>query len=43
MSFPNTTDVDELVSWVRPFAHITVFATYPSLGLGTEAERHGQR
>ncbi|MEW2400247.1 Helicase associated domain protein [Streptomyces sp. NPDC046862] len=33
--FPNTTDVDELVSWVRPFNKVTVFATYASLGLGT--------
>ncbi|WP_432021033.1 DEAD/DEAH box helicase family protein [Streptomyces sp. 1222.5] len=26
-SFPNTTDVDELVAWVRPFEKVTVFAT----------------
>ncbi|WP_229868910.1 DEAD/DEAH box helicase, partial [Streptomyces griseoviridis] len=33
--FPNTTDVDELVAWARPFDKVTVFATYASLGLGT--------
>ncbi|WP_376412498.1 MULTISPECIES: DEAD/DEAH box helicase family protein [unclassified Streptomyces] len=27
VSFPNTTDVGELVSWVRPFDKATVFAT----------------
>ncbi|MFE1328814.1 DEAD/DEAH box helicase family protein, partial [Streptomyces sp. NPDC058741] len=38
--FPNTTDVDELVSWVRPFDKVTVFATYASLGLGTLERAH---
>ncbi|MFI8301376.1 Helicase associated domain protein [Streptomyces nigra] len=40
VSFPNTTDVDELVSWVRPFEKVTVFATYASLGLGTLERAH---
>ncbi|MEU5239432.1 Helicase associated domain protein [Streptomyces lydicus] len=40
VSFPNTTDVDELVDWVRPFDKITVFATYASLGLGTLERAH---
>ncbi|MYY80807.1 DEAD/DEAH box helicase family protein [Streptomyces sp. SID335] len=40
VSFPNTTDVDELVSWVRPFDKVTVFATYASLGLGTLKRAH---
>ncbi|MEV5343882.1 Helicase associated domain protein [Streptomyces sp. NPDC052676] len=39
-SFPNTTDVEELVAWVRPFDRITVFATYASLGLGTLERAH---
>jgi superfamily II DNA or RNA helicase len=39
-SFPNTTDVDELVARVRPFDKITVFATYASLGLGTLERAH---
>ncbi|CAL9625497.1 hypothetical protein SUDANB58_05934 (plasmid) [Streptomyces sp. enrichment culture] len=39
--FPNTTDVDELVAWVRPFDKVTVFATYASLGLGTLERAHG--
>ncbi|WP_093699426.1 DEAD/DEAH box helicase [Streptomyces sp. 2231.1] len=39
-SFPNTTDVDELVAWVRPFEKVTVFATYASLGLGTLERAH---
>ncbi|MEU7560227.1 DEAD/DEAH box helicase [Streptomyces eurythermus] len=39
-SFPNTTDVDELVAWVRPFDKVTVFATYASLGLGTLERAH---
>ncbi|WOT40746.1 DEAD/DEAH box helicase [Streptomyces coeruleorubidus] len=39
-SFPNTTDVDELVDWVRPFDKVTVFATYASLGLGTLERAH---
>ncbi|GHE09072.1 DEAD/DEAH box helicase [Streptomyces alanosinicus] len=38
--FPNTTDVGELVAWVRPFGKITVFATYASLGLGTLERAH---
>ncbi|MEU2065253.1 Helicase associated domain protein [Streptomyces sp. NPDC013455] len=39
-SFSNTTDVDELVCWVRPFDKVTVFATYASLGLGTLERAH---
>ncbi|MFD5952052.1 Helicase associated domain protein [Streptomyces collinus] len=39
-SFPNTTDVNELVDWVRPFDKVTVFATYASLGLGTLERAH---
>ncbi|MET9296650.1 Helicase associated domain protein [Streptomyces sp. NPDC003077] len=39
-SFPNTTDADELVDWVRPFDKVTVFATYASLGLGTLKRAH---
>ncbi|MGV4892177.1 Helicase associated domain protein (plasmid) [Streptomyces viridosporus] len=39
-SFPNTTDVGELVGWVRPFEKVTVFATYASLGLGTLERAH---
>ncbi|MFF6914137.1 Helicase associated domain protein [Streptomyces sp. NPDC012466] len=39
-SFPNTTDVEELVAWVRPFDRVTVFATYASLGLGTLERAH---
>ncbi|MFV0137896.1 Helicase associated domain protein [Streptomyces sp. HMX87] len=39
-SFPNTTDVDELVARVRPFDKVTVFATYASLGLGTLERAH---
>ncbi|MFE6195897.1 DEAD/DEAH box helicase family protein [Streptomyces sp. NPDC057838] len=35
VTFPNTTDVEELVAWVRPFDTVTVIATYASLGLGT--------
>lgn len=38
--FPNTTDVGELVEWVRPFDKVTVFATYASLGLGTLERAH---
>ncbi|MGW5331061.1 Helicase associated domain protein [Streptomyces sp. NPDC004014] len=38
--FPNTTDVGELVAWVRPFDKVTVFATYASLGLGTLERAH---
>jgi len=40
VSFPNTTDVEELVNWVRPFDKVTVFATYASLGLGTLERAH---
>ncbi|WP_435056830.1 Helicase associated domain protein [Streptomyces capoamus] len=40
MPFPNTTDVQELVDWVRPFGKATVFATYASLGLGTLERAH---
>ncbi|MER7900989.1 Helicase associated domain protein [Streptomyces sp. NPDC096046] len=39
-SFPNTTDADELVDWVRPLDKVTVFATYASLGLGTLERAH---
>ncbi|MFG3518520.1 DEAD/DEAH box helicase [Streptomyces bobili] len=39
-SFPNTTDVEELVAWVRPLDKVTVFATYASLGLGTLERAH---
>lgn len=39
-SFPNTTDVGELVDWVRPYDKVTVFATYASLGLGTLERAH---
>ncbi|WP_331724175.1 Helicase associated domain protein (plasmid) [Streptomyces longwoodensis] len=39
-AFPNTTDAEELVDWVRPFAKVTVFATYASLGLGTLERAH---
>ncbi|WP_369180952.1 DEAD/DEAH box helicase [Streptomyces mutabilis] len=39
-SFPNTTDVGELVNWVRPLDKVTVFATYASLGLGTLERAH---
>ncbi|WP_412126473.1 DEAD/DEAH box helicase family protein [Streptomyces murinus] len=38
--FANTTDVDELVAWVRPFDKVTVFVTYASLGLGTLERAH---
>ncbi|MET9150897.1 Helicase associated domain protein [Streptomyces griseoflavus] len=38
--FPNTTDAEELASWVRPFNKVTVFATYASLGLGTLERAH---
>ncbi|MGW4105869.1 Helicase associated domain protein [Streptomyces sp. NPDC004976] len=41
VSFPNTTDVGELVDWVRPLDKVTVFATYASLGLGTLERAHG--
>ncbi|MEU7473711.1 Helicase associated domain protein [Streptomyces sp. NPDC044984] len=38
--FPNTTDVGELVDWVRLFDKVTVFATYASLGVGTLERAH---
>ncbi|MFC7994516.1 hypothetical protein ACFUVQ_00025 [Streptomyces rochei] len=40
VSFPNTTDVDELVEWTRDLDKVTVFATYASLGLGTLERAH---
>lgn len=40
VAFPSTTDVRELVDWVRPFDKVTVFATYASLGLGTLERAH---
>ncbi|MGW9047651.1 DEAD/DEAH box helicase family protein [Streptomyces lydicus] len=40
VSFPNTTEVGELVEWVRPLDHVTVLATYASLGLGTLERAH---
>ncbi|WP_245685716.1 DEAD/DEAH box helicase [Streptomyces yerevanensis] len=40
VSFPNTTDVDELVEWTRYLDKVTVFATYASLGLGTLERAH---
>ncbi|MFE6041088.1 Helicase associated domain protein [Streptomyces sp. NPDC056452] len=39
-SFPNTTDVDELVEWTRHLDKVTVFATYASVGLGTLERAH---
>ncbi|WP_432104463.1 Helicase associated domain protein [Streptomyces sp. bgisy091] len=39
-SFPNTTDVTELVEWTRNLDKVTVFATYASLGLGTLERAH---
>ncbi|MEU5959398.1 Helicase associated domain protein [Streptomyces sp. NPDC047525] len=39
-SFPNTTDVDELVEWTRVLDKVTVYATYASLGLGTLERAH---
>ncbi|SPF07280.1 putative helicase [Streptomyces sp. MA5143a] len=40
VAFPNTTDTEELLAWVRPFDTVTVFATYASLGLGTLERAH---
>ncbi|MFG2220419.1 Helicase associated domain protein [Streptomyces sp. NPDC048685] len=40
VSFPNTTDVDELVEWTRNLDKLTVYATYASLGLGTLERAH---
>ncbi|OEJ36365.1 hypothetical protein BGK72_39105 [Streptomyces agglomeratus] len=39
VSFPNTTDVGELVEWTRGLEKVTVYATYASLGLGTWSGR----
>ncbi|MCX4985730.1 DEAD/DEAH box helicase [Streptomyces sp. NBC_00572] len=39
-SFPNTTDVDELVEWTHGLDKVTVYATYASLGLGTLERAH---
>ncbi|MFF9025750.1 DEAD/DEAH box helicase [Streptomyces eurythermus] len=39
-SFPNTTDVEELVEWTRGLDKVTVYATYASLGLGTLERAH---
>jgi superfamily II DNA or RNA helicase len=39
-SFPNTTDVAEMVDWVRPLDRVTVFATYACLGLGVLERAH---
>ncbi|MEU6460292.1 hypothetical protein [Streptomyces sp. NPDC047065] len=41
VSFPNTTGLEELVDWVRPFDKVTAFTTYGSLGLGTWNARTG--
>ncbi len=40
VSFPNTTDTDELVEWTRGLDKVTVYATYASLGLGTLERAH---
>ncbi|WNI27350.1 Helicase associated domain protein [Streptomyces sp. ITFR-16] len=40
VSFPNTTDVDELVEWTRGLEKVTMYATYASLGLGTLERAH---
>jgi superfamily II DNA or RNA helicase len=40
VSFPSTTDVDELVEWTRGLDKVTVYATYASLGLGTLERAH---
>ena len=40
VSFPNTTDADELVEWTRGLDKVTVYATYASLGLGTLERAH---
>ncbi|WP_381568892.1 Helicase associated domain protein [Streptomyces eurythermus] len=42
VSFPNTTDVDELVEWTRGLDKVTVYATYASLGLGTLERAHAR-
>ncbi|MFF9272976.1 DEAD/DEAH box helicase family protein [Streptomyces rochei] len=40
VSFPNTTNGDELVEWTRDLDKVTVYATYASLGLGTLERAH---
>lgn len=40
VSFPNTTNVSELVEWTRGLEKVTVYATYASLGLGTLEKAH---
>jgi superfamily II DNA or RNA helicase len=40
VSFPSTTDVDELVEWTRGLDKVTVYATYASLGLGMLKRAH---
>ncbi|MFE2601620.1 Helicase associated domain protein [Streptomyces sp. NPDC059396] len=40
VSFPNTTNADELVEWTRGLDKVTVYATYASLGLGTLERAH---
>ncbi|MFE0812046.1 Helicase associated domain protein [Streptomyces sp. NPDC058848] len=42
VSFPSTTDVDELVEWTRGLEKVTVYATYASLGLGTLERAHAR-
>ncbi|GLW04714.1 DEAD/DEAH box helicase [Streptomyces lavendulae] len=42
VSFPNTTDVEELVEWTRGLDKVTVYATYASLGLGTLERAHAE-
>ncbi|QZY20254.1 DEAD/DEAH box helicase [Streptomyces decoyicus] len=42
VSFPNTTDVDELVEWTRGLDKVTVYATYASLGLGMLERAHAE-
>ncbi|MFF7558191.1 Helicase associated domain protein [Streptomyces olivaceus] len=42
VSFPNTTDVDELVEWTQGLEKVTVYATYASLGLGTLERAHAR-
>ncbi|MFJ9675250.1 Helicase associated domain protein [Streptomyces sp. NPDC101221] len=42
VSFPNTTDVDELVERTRGLEKVTVYATYASLGLGTLERAHAR-
>ncbi|MGW1124362.1 hypothetical protein [Streptomyces sp. NPDC002526] len=38
--FPNTTDVEEMVEWMRPLDKVTVLATYASLELGMLERAH---